>query len=260
MTANATLEDQERSLASGMNAHLNKPIDPATLYSALLTWISPGDRTLPDLPAEQSEEGHDTSDLPEITGLDTEAGIARIGGSIKSYRKLLQKFADNQAGAVVDIKTAHDLDDAETAVRAAHTLKGVGGSIGANELQRLGAELETVLKNTPEADIQPLLVATGAELERLIEAINDAMGAAGKATGTVPGELPRDYNERLQTLAGQIESYDGEASDTLDALQAEVGDAGVSERLAEVARLVGQYDYDAALVALNHLIAGTAEN
>ena len=260
MTANATLEDQERSLASGMNAHLNKPIDPATLYSALLTWIRPGDRALPDLPAEESEEGLNTSDLPEINGLDTEAGIARIGGSVKSYRKLLQKFADNQAGAIADIETARNLDDAETAVRAAHTLKGVGGSIGANELQRLGAELETVLKNTPEADIQPLLVATGAELERLIEAINDAMGAAGRATGTVPGELPKDYNERLQTLAGQIESYDGEASDTLDALQAVVGDAGVSERLEEVARLVGQYDYDDALVALNHLMAGTAEN
>jgi PAS domain S-box-containing protein len=260
MTASATLEDQERSLASGMNAHLNKPIDPATLYSALLTWIRPGDRSLPDLPAEESEGGVDDGDLPKISGVDTQAGVDRIGGSVKSYRKLLRKFVDNQAGAVADIEAARVLGDAETAVRAAHTLKGVGGGIGANVLQRLGAELETVLKDTPEADIQPLLVATGAELERLIGAINEAMGVAGRATGTVPGELPTDYNERLQALAGQIESYDGEASDTLDALQEEVGDAGVSAGLAEVARLVGQYDYDAALEALNQLMAGAAEN
>jgi PAS domain S-box-containing protein len=260
MTANATLEDQERSLESGMNAHLNKPIDPATLYSALLTWIRPGNRSLPDLPAEESEGADDDAELPEIAGIDTQTGVARIGGSVKSYRKLLRKFVDNQAGAIADIKAARELGDTETAVRAAHTLKGVGGGIGANELQRLGAELEKALKETPDADIQSLLTATGAELERVTGAINDTIGVTQKTAGAVPEGLPEGYNERLQTLAGQIESYDGEASDTLDSLQAEVGDAQVSAGLAEVAKLVGQYDYDAALAALNQLMAGATEH
>ena len=58
MTANATVEDRERSLSSGMNAHLNKPIDPKELYSALLSWIEPGEREVPEgLGEPEGDEG-----------------------------------------------------------------------------------------------------------------------------------------------------------------------------------------------------------
>ncbi|MCC8191275.1 MAG: response regulator, partial [Planctomycetes bacterium] len=40
MTAHAMAGDQEKSLAAGMNAHINKPIDVAELFDTLKTWIS----------------------------------------------------------------------------------------------------------------------------------------------------------------------------------------------------------------------------
>jgi PAS domain S-box-containing protein len=257
MTANATLEDQERSLESGMNAHLIKPIDPSALYSALLTWIKPGNRTLPELLVEDGTASVDEADLPDIPGVDIQAGINRVGGSVKSYRKLLRKFADNQADTIADIRVARDGRDNETAVRAAHTLKGVGGSIGASELQRLGAELEHTLKETPEADIQFLLSNTSTELKRVIEAINAALGMAENIRTAVG--LPVDYDKRLQTLARQIAKYDGEASDTLDVLMADVGDPEVSAQLDKLGKQISQYDYDAALVVINEMAARAAE-
>lgn len=39
VTANAYAEDKVRSLASGMNAHLTKPINPQILYETLQTWM-----------------------------------------------------------------------------------------------------------------------------------------------------------------------------------------------------------------------------
>jgi signal transduction histidine kinase/CheY-like chemotaxis protein len=39
MTANAFLEDRERSLAAGMNDHISKPVEPADLYRRILQWF-----------------------------------------------------------------------------------------------------------------------------------------------------------------------------------------------------------------------------
>ena len=42
LTANASQEDVHRSMESGMNAHLVKPIDADLLYATLTHWIRAG--------------------------------------------------------------------------------------------------------------------------------------------------------------------------------------------------------------------------
>ena len=256
MTANATVEDRERSLAAGMNAHLNKPIDPKELYSTLLTWIEPGERIVPEVAEAQmiTDPGGDAGSLL-IPGIDTEAGIAGIGGNVGSYRKLLRKFVDNQAGAIGEILAAREQGDRDTAVRLAHTLKGVGGSIGAGELQRLGAELEHSLKESPDGDHAQLLADTEMELERVISAINGALVDAQEPRDTPVEPLPEDCNDRLAELGQQISEYDGEAGDTLEELIERVGDPDVLQLLKKIQKLLGQYDYDAAAALLNELKA-----
>ncbi len=255
MTANATVEDRELSLETGMNAHLNKPIDPKELYSALLSWITPGEREVPqELDLADVEETANDGPIA-IPGIDTEAGISRMGGNANSYRKLLGKFVENQASAIGDIIAARSQGDNEGAVRAAHTLKGVGGSIGAGELQRLGGELERGLKETPDGDFDTLIAETGQELNRVTSAINQALGARESSRETPRDPLPADYSERIQQLAEQIAQYDGEAGDTLDKLIDEVGDPQVLEQLKKLGKLVGQYDYDGAQTIVTELQA-----
>jgi PAS domain S-box-containing protein len=256
MTANATLEDRERSLESGMSAHLNKPIDLKELYSALLTWIKPGEReVLQVLHQAQSKTSTDELALA-IEGIDTEAGIARMGGNQSGYRKLLLKFVDNQKGAVDDILAAREGDNNEDAVRYAHTLKGVSGSIGASELQHLSAELESQLKSPPTEGLDALLTATRDELKRVVGAINAVLGAPDQDSPTADLQpLPNDYEGCLAGLAAQLDAYDGEAGDTLDSLIDRVGDPAVLGQLEEVRKLVGQYDYEAAAALLTKLRA-----
>jgi PAS domain S-box-containing protein len=252
MTANATVEDREQALKMGMNAHLPKPIDPNQLFAALLSWVPHGERDVPEMATSSASFGD--TDMPIIAGIDTEAGVARIGGNVTSYRKLLQKFVLNQANAIDDIGAAIANKDNEVAVRAAHTLKGVGGSIGATALQGLGTELEASLIKNPEADVESLLGRTGAELERIVDAINGALAGAEKPTAAL-SPFPADYSERLQVLTAQIEQYDSEATDTLDQLIGEVGDPDVNLHLQKLRALVNQYEYDEAMVIVAELSA-----
>ena len=162
---------------------------------------------------------------------------------------------DNQTGAIDEIIAARKEGDNDTAVRAAHTLKGVGGSIGAGELQRLGAELEQGLKESPEGDFDALLATTREELQRIIDAIATALGT-GETSMPAPAEpLPADYPQRLQALAAQLAEYDGEASDTLGQLIDEVSDPQVRAQLEKLAKQVDQYDYDSAQALVDEMMA-----
>lgn len=44
MTAHALAGDRDKSLSSGMNDHVTKPIDPGELFEALVKWIPAGNK------------------------------------------------------------------------------------------------------------------------------------------------------------------------------------------------------------------------
>ena len=80
--------------------------------------------------------------MPEgIAGLDTELGLRRVLGKKPMYLSMLRKFAAGQLGAVDTVLRALEAGDWDTAVRTAHTTKGVCGNIGATGVQ---ARLESV--------------------------------------------------------------------------------------------------------------------
>jgi two-component system sensor histidine kinase/response regulator len=251
MTANATIEDKENSLAHGMNDHIAKPISPQVLFKALLEWIPHGKRELPES-YQQAGDKADEPEIPDLPGIDTVAGIARMGGSVKSYLRLLGKFADNQADALVQITGAVGQMDGEAAVRLAHTLKGVSGSIGADALQQAAAEVETALKADPTV-LPEGLTQTALELDRVLGLIRGSSGAGGKETKP-PGALPEDLVARLRELMEKLEEYDSEAEDVLFAILDDVKGTDVHDLLQGVRKQISAYDMEAAAVELGPLI------
>src|SRR5207344_1526951 len=75
MTAHALVEERERCLASGMNDHVTKPIDPDVLFAALSRWAKPRDAAAAAAPAKTPAPPAE-SELPDIEGVD-------IAGSLK---------------------------------------------------------------------------------------------------------------------------------------------------------------------------------
>ena len=80
-------------------------------------------------------------------------GLHCVAGNEALFRKLLGKFADQHAEDAAKIGTALDADDWELAHRLAHTLKGIGASLGLLLLQEKAAEIDAAFKanQSPEA-------------------------------------------------------------------------------------------------------------
>jgi CheY-like chemotaxis protein len=255
MTANATMEDRKRALAAGMNDHIPKPISPKQLFDALAKWIKPGDRELPDLEDGKEEAGVDGGDLPELPGIDTAAGISRMGGNIGSYRKLLRKFVDNQADAIDGIRAAFADGDVELAVRLAHTLKGVGGSIGADTLQAAASRLEAALKKAPGALPPQLISQAEAELIKILDVIRSGCPEDTAEPEGGDGEIPEDFSEQLQAVLAKLEEYDSDAGDLLDSIAAGVRGTPASASLDALKKTVGQYDFENAVEQIKDIMS-----
>lgn len=142
MTANAQQQDRDLCQAAGMNDLVAKPIEPRQLLAALQQWIVPQKRAA--VVVEQ-HAGHPEQavQLPvAITGLDSSLGLRRVGGKPDRYLATLRKFIISTTGWDEALRQKLEQQDTETAVREAHTIKGLFGTIGALQLQQNAAELE----------------------------------------------------------------------------------------------------------------------
>jgi len=251
MTANATMEDRDRSLAAGMNEHIAKPINPQILFQALLKWIPHGDREIPESMTTRQAEAEDT-DVPVLPGIDTVDGVSRFGGNVRSYVRLLKKFAENQSTATSDITAAIESDQLEDAIRFAHNLKAVSGSIGATELQTLAAGLESSLKDGVDEKLNTLIKSTGIELTRVTGLI-ESMDSTDETVATT-GKLPKDLVKQLRTLLDKLEDYDSAAEDLLLETLGQVRGTRVHDKLIGLKKQISQYDFEGAAEGLKPII------
>ncbi|MGQ5523209.1 ATP-binding protein [Chitinimonas sp. PSY-7] len=167
MTAHALLEEKQRCLDSGMNDHLAKPITPQALFDTVGRWtarhsVNVADSAISDI------------DLPDLPGLNVVSGLARTLGDKTLYLALLQRFALEQTGVTDRIRVALP-DDPTVARRLIHTLKSVAGLIGAGEVQRLAADIESKLE-------EPTLPPIAVEIDQLSRVLNQLLSGLNVAT------------------------------------------------------------------------------
>jgi PAS domain S-box-containing protein len=170
LTANAMQTDVAHCLASGMNAHISKPIRISELYATLLQWLKPSAKTSPVVVTPLTTPTVPT--LPELPGIDTLIGLNHALGKPDFYLRLLLKFRDNYArNFIKEFRESRAADDWPTAVRLVHSLKGVAATVGAKKLGEIAAELEAATVQQAVSQIEELEQALEQELALVISGL-----------------------------------------------------------------------------------------
>jgi CheY-like chemotaxis protein/HPt (histidine-containing phosphotransfer) domain-containing protein len=139
VTAHAMKGDRERCLEGGMDGYVSKPIRPDTLISELA-------RLVPD-PARQGAEPNTALAVAPTNGhpggaLDRSALLDRVEGDMELLGDIIELFKEDSARQIAAIRDAIDKKQPDLLRRAAHTLKGTCGNLGAPEAAAIALELE----------------------------------------------------------------------------------------------------------------------
>ncbi len=181
MTAHGMADDKETSLSAGMNAHLTKPLEPMALF-ATITSLLPASATLTAQTKKESPASEEAmvrrEKLPNsLSGFNLEKGLAAVAGNESLYINLLRKFADRYATINKDISECIQNNDLDTAVRHAHTIRGIAANLGAEALSSAAESLEKAIKNSP-AMTSPLLRTLVVRLTETVNAIHECFGSS----------------------------------------------------------------------------------
>jgi CheY-like chemotaxis protein len=144
LTANALSGMREFFLDAGFNDFLSKPIDLNKLDTILKRWIPSEKRRRLEAKANKPPKLPENTDQswPAISGLDVGLGLSRVGGSIESYRKVLEDFRLDADVACQKIDKVVSEDSLSNFISQIHSLKSGLAGIGAVELATMAALME----------------------------------------------------------------------------------------------------------------------
>jgi len=255
MTANAMTGDREKVLAAGMNDHIAKPIDIDDMFSTIARWISPTALNRAQVLPHTGSDAAPVRRLIELSGVDVAAGLATTLNNEALYLRLLRKFHDGHKSFGTDFRAAIAGDDLGEPTRLAHTLKGTAGNIGAHAVQEAAAALETACSDNAGAghiesalaEVEKTLAPVTRDIARLLATFaSDAQTLATAANGDDAVVIDADL-EKLRKL---LKDSDASSGDLLEDIIARLPESRRSTAFQAMQKHLDNYDFDAALVAL----------
>jgi HPt (histidine-containing phosphotransfer) domain-containing protein len=158
-----------------------------------------------------SEEEQLPGSLP---GFDFKAGLERLRGNKRLYRKLLLDFGSKYAGAAAEIRETLDAKDLKQAHSLIHNLKGLAGNLAATDLQTAAIEIEKLVKGDQKK--MPPVKQLNQKLAKLENSLNQALESvqtlgvsaeditckiSDQEISAIPAELAQDIAKRIRDAA-----------------------------------------------------------
>jgi HPt (histidine-containing phosphotransfer) domain-containing protein len=157
----------------------------------------------------------DEEQLPEsLPGFELSAGIKRLQGNKRLYRKLLLDFGAKYTQVASEIREALNAKDFEHTHSLVHNLKGLAGNLAATELQTAAVNLEKLVKGVKKKI--PPAKELNLKLSELETALNHALESAqslgvsaeenvcklsDEEIAAIPSEFAQDIAKRIRNAA-----------------------------------------------------------
>ena len=258
VTASALVGDREKALEAGMNDYIVKPIDIKQLTKVLINWIKPHTGLLQSSagPPLASMVDPFATALPVMPGIDTADGMSRLDGKRDAYLRLLAKFSDNQSDVLSKIQAAMTRGDQAQVRLLMHTIKGLAGTIGANDLGAAAKQVEVamdagdtvILAERLEEFEQAfnIVMLSTAELEKWSRPIQ-------KIVETEPTGNHSTLAPQLSRLAVLLAESDAKAADLMTTILEQAHSMVQRDELRAIEKAIKQYDFEQALKHLRTL-------
>jgi len=179
LTAHVMPAAIKRCLQSGMNDHLNKPLNPELLYVSLLKWVKPGQReTIEENRKAVYHPPVEKPKLCDMPGLNLTRALEPLSGDTVLMAQLLNSFRKDFGTEGVNITHAFDGGDWNYLKHTFHKIKGSASYIGAEDLRTISSRLEEKIFNDETVTLDEVEA-----LIRLLNQVNDSIAMlVGKPT------------------------------------------------------------------------------
>jgi CheY-like chemotaxis protein/HPt (histidine-containing phosphotransfer) domain-containing protein len=247
LTAHTARDIHDDCLASGMNGHIAKPVEPAELFATLA-------RLCGRLPPPAEDNASRAMALPaaaiQAEHLDYAEGLRRAEGNAKLYHQLLARFAadfSDVPAQFVDWIARGDWTEAE---RHAHTLKGLAGSLGASALVAPAKSLEIFCREGQAEQAAAALAQLSPLLNTLVQSLTAQLSGPAEPghTTAAASTITPDFLPRLKQLLAESNFTATELwEDNKAALSATLS----QQTINRVTVALNNFDFDAALGLLS---------
>jgi CheY-like chemotaxis protein len=244
LTANAISGMREMFLRNGFNDYLAKPIEIPKLSEIMERWVPKEKRRAKIDRGSKTSSSQAETDL-NIEGLDTPRGLASTGGTVEGYIKVLETYCRDAEKRIEILAGVPDGIGSASFITQVHALKSASASIGAAELSRAAAALESA---GDKGDMEFIRVNLDSFLEGLIAMTERIKTALSRKTVISPNGKRPGMSESLNLLKDALASEDiGDVDKILAGLSGEPLDEATRDLLSRISDLVLVGEFKEAL-------------
>jgi signal transduction histidine kinase/DNA-binding response OmpR family regulator/HPt (histidine-containing phosphotransfer) domain-containing protein len=194
MTANVMVQDIEKCLAAGMDAHIGKPFEVEDFYGTLLEVLH--------VSLTMAPKQHTAAKKRTKASFAKKEAVKKLGGNVALWQKLFSSFYETYLQMPQKLKELVEKKELTLLIDYVHTVKGLCGTVGLLRLEQHLSDLEQFLKERetfqelPLADVHTEYEALQSVLKNEYEQLNTA---AQRDNNSAKEPLKTDVLQELKT-------------------------------------------------------------